>query len=169
MLKYLGADVTFSEIPDEVTLCIWVSGCPNKCEGCCSPELRENIGTILCYDSIKKLVEANNGVTCICFMGGDQEPGYINLMALYVKKYWPHLLIAWYSGNDTLSKDIDISNFNFIKIGHYDKDKGPLTSRTTNQRMYEVQMSREEDNAGNVVYGLVDMTYKFWKDDKGNS
>ena len=28
MLKYLNAPVTFAEVPDEITLCINITGCP---------------------------------------------------------------------------------------------------------------------------------------------
>ena len=34
MLKYLNTQVTFSEIPDEITLCINITGCKVGCEGC---------------------------------------------------------------------------------------------------------------------------------------
>lgn len=32
MVKYTDIQVTFREIPDEITLCINISGCPNHCE-----------------------------------------------------------------------------------------------------------------------------------------
>lgn len=34
MLKYTDTRVTFSEVPDEVTLCINISGCLCHCEWC---------------------------------------------------------------------------------------------------------------------------------------
>ena len=39
MLKYLDTMVTFSEIPDEVTLCINLTNCPYHCPDCHSKEL----------------------------------------------------------------------------------------------------------------------------------
>lgn len=47
MVKYTDSQVTFREIPDEITLCINISGCPNHCEGCHSSYLAEDIGTKL--------------------------------------------------------------------------------------------------------------------------
>ena len=39
MLKYLNCQVTFAEVPDEISLCINITNCPNRCPGCHSPEL----------------------------------------------------------------------------------------------------------------------------------
>ena len=44
MIKYTGCAVTFSEVPDEVSLCIEISNCPGHCAGCHSPYLREDTG-----------------------------------------------------------------------------------------------------------------------------
>ena len=34
MLKYVNHDIVFQEFPDEVTLAINLSCCPNGCTGC---------------------------------------------------------------------------------------------------------------------------------------
>ena len=34
MLKYANFDIVFQEVPDEVTLAINISNCPNQCVGC---------------------------------------------------------------------------------------------------------------------------------------
>ena len=44
MPKYIDARVTFSEVPDEISLCISITGCPYRCFSCHSPHLREDIG-----------------------------------------------------------------------------------------------------------------------------
>ena len=51
MVKYVNTEVVFEEIPDEITLAINVSNCPNQCPGCHSPYLREDIGEDL-YTSL---------------------------------------------------------------------------------------------------------------------
>lgn len=89
-------------------------------------------------------------------MGGDVEPRLVNDLAWHVKRLG--LLTCWYSGREKLSPDIDIENFNFIKLGPYIPKYGPLNVETTNQKFYEVQMSRELDESGNPVYGLMDIT-----------
>ena len=94
-------------------------------------------------------------------MGGDAEPATINDLASYVKESYTNIKTAWYSGRQELSKDIEIKNFNAIKLGPYIEELGPLNSKTTNQRFYEVL--QVVDVEGKLYYGLSDVTYKFWK------
>ena len=163
MLKYVDTKVTFAEVPDEISLCINISNCPNHCEGCHSPYLAEDAGINLTFDTLLTMCYINNGITCVSFMGGDSEPEYINKLANVIKVGELPIKVAWYSGKQELPKDIDIKNFNFIKLGPYIEELGGLKSPTTNQRMYEVKMSRELDEDGNPVYGLEDITNLFWK------
>ena len=158
MLKYVDSAVTFSEIPDEITLCINISNCPCHCKGCHSSYLAEDIGEELNIDSLHELISNNKGITCISFMGGDSNPKEVDHLASIVKEYYS-LKTAWYSGVQALSKDIHIWNFSFIKLGPYIEKMGPLNSKTTNQRMYEVVYSHYE--YGTAGYELNDITYKF--------
>lgn len=156
-LKYTDIKVTFAEIPDEISLCINISNCPCLCKNCHSSYLAEDIGIILTISELKKIIDVSNGISCIAFMGGDSSPATVNTLAKYVKEKYPKLKVAWYSGRQELSKDIDLQNFNFVKLGPYNEDLGPLNSRTTNQRYYEVK----KNESGN--YYLEDNTYKFWR------
>lgn len=168
MLKYVDAKITFSEIPDEITLCINISNCPCHCKGCHSSYLSENIGTKFDKDELIKLLINNIGITCISFMGGDSDPIYINWLANSIRKMnngepnnFANVKIAWYSGRSEISKDIELKNFDYIKIGPYIEELGPLNSKTTNQKMYKVFKDKYED--GTFGYELEDITYKFWK------
>lgn len=150
-MKYVETLVTFQEIPDEITLCINISNCPIHCKGCHSSHLWEDIGDILNKNSLAKLIANNIGITCISFMGGDQDPAYINDLAYWIKSNLL-LKVAWYSGKQSLPNEINLEFFDFIKLGSYIEELGPLNSKTTNQRFYKVN---------NEV--LEDITYKFWK------
>ena len=152
MLKYLNTQVTFSEVPDEITLCINITGCKIGCKNCHSSYLAEDIGNKLNSDSIKELISNNKGITCICFMGGDSNPLEVDALAQWVKINYP-IKTAWYSGRQELSKDINLNNFNFIKLGPYVEDLGPLNSKTTNQRFYKIEEGK-----------LIDITNLFWRD-----
>ena len=160
MLKYVNSEVTFSEIPDEITLCINISNCPCHCKGCHSSYLAEDIGEELTLDKIYKLIDNNEGITCICFMGGDSSPKEIDMFARLIKDLYD-IKVAWYSGKQELSKDINLSNFNYVKLGPYIEELGPLNSKTTNQRMYRVAYNHYDD--GTSGYELEDITYKFLK------
>lgn len=161
MLKYVNYDIVFQEIPNETTLAINISNCPCHCKGCHSSYLAEDIGNFLDLGALMRLIDKNEGITCVAFMGGDSDPQSVSMLAGIVQT--KGLLTAWYSGRQELSKDIDIKNFNFIKLGPYIEELGGLKSPTTNQRMYEVKMCRELDEDGNPVYGLEDITNLFWK------
>lgn len=156
MLKYVDTLVSFQEVPDEISLCINLSNCPNMCEGCHSSYLREDIGTLLTFTELESLIRKNKGISCIALLGGDNDPKAINELAQQVKSNFPNLQVAWYSGKASLSPDISLENFNYIKLGPYIEDLGPLSSKTTNQTMYQILFSDDR-------FIMLDITFKFWK------
>ena len=74
---------------------------------------------------------------------------------IYTKyKYIKHnynLKVAIYSGRNNVESDF-YEVFDYIKIGEYKEEFGPLNKETTNQRLYEIGAD-----------GIKDITYKFWK------
>lgn len=157
MLKYVDTQVVFAEVPDEITLAISISGCPCHCKGCHSAYLAEDIGVSLSEAGLTLLIEANEGISCIAFMGGDASPEEVSLHAGFIKSMYPNLKVAWYSGRQELSKEIDINNFDFIKLGPYQEENGPLNNPNTNQKFFQV-----------VDGELIDITYKFWNNETEN-
>lgn len=156
MLKYHNFDIVFQEIPDETTLAINITGCPFRCHNCHSPHLREDAGEPLTEEALLSILERyGSGVTCICIMGGDARPEDVQALARHIKRELGYKS-AWYSGAEALPECIDTRNFDFIKVGPYKEEFGGLRSEKTNQRLYKV----EEDG------GLVDITYKFAKQNK---
>ena len=155
MLKYVDTKVTFSEVPNEITLCINISNCPCHCSNCHSSYLAEDIGEPLDLQHLTNLIDSNKGITCVCIMGGDANPSEVDDIAQYIKEYYSNLKVGWYSGRDYISKDINLENFNYIKYGHYDENKGPLNSKTTNQVMLEIEV------VDNKVFKK-DITSKLW-------
>ena len=151
MLKYVDTKIVFQEIPDEITLAINISNCPCHCKNCHSSYLAEDIGEELNSHSLKGLIDNNKGITCISFMGGDSNSSDIDALAQWVKIYYP-LKVAWYSGRQELAKEINLKWFDFLKLGPYIEELGPLNNKTTNQRFYKV-----------VNDELIDITSVFWK------
>lgn len=154
MLKYLNTDVTFQEVPGETTLCINITNCPCHCEGCHSSYLAEDVGEPLSALELHNLLLLNRGITCVCFMGGDSEPNWVDFLAYWVRKGFDNIKVAWYSGRQELSNKINLKHFDFIKLGPYSQNIGGLDKPTTNQVFYRVEHPGEK---------LVDETYKFWK------
>lgn len=153
-MKYVNTGVVFQEVPDEVTLSINISNCPCHCMGCHSEYLWEDIGEPLNVMSLDVMLrEYGHDITCVAFMGGDATPGEVDSLAAWVRKNYPHLKIAWYSGRALQSRDIHLENFDYIKLGPYVESCGPLNSKTTNQRMYKVSADKT----------LKDITKQFWK------
>lgn len=154
MVKYYNYDIVFAEIPDETTLALNITNCPNRCKGCHSPHLQKDIGHILNEDELKALLgNYGRSVTCVCFMGGDAAPFEIAELSEKTKYFMPHLKTAWYSGGKCLPENFPYKDFDYIKLGSWDESAGPLTSRTTNQHLYRI----------NAEGDMEDMTYRFWK------
>ncbi len=155
MLKYVETKEVFAEIPDEITLAISISGCPVRCKACHSKYLWNDIGEPLTVEALALMAEKHRGVSCICFMGGDNDPAEVNRLAAWVKGNTT-ISTAWYSGRDEISTEIELQNFDYVKIGRYDEEAGPLNSGKTNQRLWRVN----HDTDG---HHLTDITHRFWK------
>ena len=140
MIKYVGYDIVFQEIPDETTIAVNLSLCPNHCRGCHSPYLWNDCGEELTAEALDGLLSDYVGeATCVCFMGGDNDPKAVERLAKHVReKYAGKFLTAWYSGKPDFPADFDASAFDFVKIGPYIPEKGPLNKPTTNQRLYRM-------------------------------
>lgn len=148
-MKYVSTDIVMKEIPNEVSLSVFISGCPNHCEGCHSKFLWEDKGHILCESSIEREIRNSLSIiTCVVLMGGDQDPFRVLELANYIKCKFPELKVAWYSGRNVLPSHC--CDLDFVKLGPYMPQFGPLDSPTTNQRFYE-----------RGVHGWVDKTYLF--------
>lgn len=151
-MKYYNCDIVFAEIPDETTLAINLTGCPNRCPGCHSPHLQEDTGTLLDERELAFLLDRyGGGITCLCFMGGDAFPPEVASMAEKARRLCPGLHTAWYSGSDSIPEDAFCA-FDYIKTGRYVESLGPLDSPSTNQRLYRIEDGRS-----------IDITSRFWK------
>lgn len=153
MVKYWNTDVTFEEIPDEVSLCFNITQCQNNCVGCHSPYLKKDIGVELTELELDKAIKRESGVTCVCFMGEGNDQHRLLELIKGVKDHYG-LKVALYSGRDSV-EEILIKNLDYIKVGSYRIDKGGLNCVSTNQRLYAVLTTTDG-------YNLVDITKRFW-------
>lgn len=144
MLKYLHTAITFREVPNEISLCISISGCIQHCLGCHSPELWEDIGTPLTIENIIKLIEKNEGITCLCLLGGERDIDTIINIFKNIKKKYSQLKTAWYCGLDDIPSDKEtiITVLDYYKVGHFELRLGGLDSPKTNQKFYKKVLLR---------------------------
>lgn len=147
MLRYADYDIVFQEIPDEVTLAINLSNCPNRCKGCHSPYLQEDIGAPLTEDSLSVLLQKyGKAVTCVCFMGGDASPADLERLAGYLQhQNITPVKVGWYSGKPELPAGLSTQHFQYIKLGPYIESRGGLKSEQTNQRLYKIEQGKMND------------------------
>lgn len=151
-MKYADTAITFSEVPDEVSLCFSISNCPNHCPECHSRYLWEDVGNELTESVIDSYVSTyKDEITCVCLMGGDADPLRVLDLAKHIKETFPNIKTAWYSGMDFIDLS-EIDYIDYVKIGRFDERFGPLDRQTTNQRMYR-----------KTGKDWKDITDKFWK------
>ena len=140
--------VVLEEIPDRVSLAVDISNCRGNCVGCHSPFLKKDIGRELTPEVIDRLVADNFGVNCFLFLGEGRDPEALLDLAEHVHSLG--LEVAVYSGRETV-EDIFWNYFDYIKLGPYRPECGPLNNPSTNQRLYRVENARP-----------VDITARFW-------
>ena len=149
MIKYVPGltDIVLEEIPHKVTLAVEISNCQGSCVGCHSPFLKDNIGEELTGSIIDELISKNFGVNCFLFLGEGRDPETLLSLARHIRSSHPAIEVAVYSGRTHVEEEM-FDAFDYVKVGPYIAEFGPLNSRTTNQRLYH---HRE------------DITSEFWK------
>ncbi len=141
MLKIYSYDIVCQEVPDEISLALNISGCPNHCPGCHSPWLWGDEGEPMTEELMERLIgQYERAITCVCFMGGDAAPEEIQEAASWIKTKYPDLKTAWYSGRQVPPEWFDITTLDFIKLGPYIEALGGLKSPGTNQAIYRIYM-----------------------------
>jgi len=142
-LKYLGYDIVMQEVPNEISLAINISGCQHRCKGCHSEYLWEYKGNYI-KDDIQNIISEYDGlITCVCFMGGEQNIVELQSLIMYVKSIG--LKTCLYSGEDDISKLSCLFEYcNYIKCGRYieelstdDNIQYGIKLATSNQHIYK--------------------------------
>lgn len=146
-LKYISYSVVCEEVPDEISLVINISGCPHKCEGCHSKYLWNYTGQYI-SDNIDAILNIySDYITCVCFMGGDQNIDELFMLCKKIKNRYK-LKTCVYSGLDDIhvfDRHMNKKLIDYLKIGRYIQELGGLDSDKTNQRMYRISDGSIED------------------------
>ena len=157
MLKYLGGTIVASEVPDELSLAIVISGCTHQCPDCHSKYSWKDTGQPLLEHLPIILKQYKQYITCVCLMGGDQDQSELREICQQV--HAEGLKTCLYTGLDEMSQINKrlLDELDYIKLGRFDKKAGPLNSPTTNQRMYMKDISPFEETED-----WFDITERFW-------
>jgi len=148
MIKYIKdmTTVVFEEIPDKISVAINITNCQNNCIGCHSQFLKNNTGETLDENEIDEIMKREDGINCFLFMGeGNDIPRLIELNQ-YVKDTYK-IETGIYSGSEAVP-EVYYVLFDYVKVGPYKSEYGPLNNPTTNQVLY---------------YHGKNITDKFWK------
>ena len=148
MIKYDNVLLTFTEVPDEISMCINCTCCPLRCKECFEPWLQKDYGRELTFDELDRLTAQCPGITCVCFMGGIND--YNTLYHLMAHLKYRGYKIAIYSGHPHMQPGI-MDLVDYYKVGPYMPEYGGLDKPTTNQRFWKKEWNNE----------WVDITYKF--------
>ena len=137
MIKYVPelTDIVLEEIPDKVTLAVEISNCRGSCIGCHSPFLKQDIGVELTPAAVDRMIADNFGVNCFLLLGEGKDPEALLRIAEHLRLHHPDLERAVYSGRAEVEPEI-YAAFDYVKVGPYIAEAGPLNEPTTNQRLY---------------------------------
>jgi len=144
--------IVFQEVPNEISLCFCVTGCPLRCEGCHSPELRDpNLGEILTTENYCDMLVKYKGLaTNVLFMGGEWYPEILSYYLELAQTIGYSTCL--YTGEYIVSKEI-LANLDYIKVGPYEINKGGLSSKNTNQVFIDIKNDEV-------------LNHKFWRDNE---
>lgn len=137
MLRFANYDIVFQEFPDEVTLAINLSGCPFRCPGCHSQYLWDDVGEELTIERLLQLADHyGTSITCVGLMGGDNDAVEVLRLLDELREARPRLRTGWYSGREQLPIFFgDYRSPDYVKLGPWREELGPLSAVTTNQVM----------------------------------
>ena len=144
-LKYLGYAIVFQEVYNETTLAFSISGCPYHCNGCHSQYLWEYEGDNL-IENMEQIINKYGGyITCVCFMGGDQNMDEL-IEALRICKNIG-LKTCVYSGSSDMLKFKDaLPYLDWLKLGgyaerlkSYNHIEHGVKLATANQHLYKIE------------------------------
>ncbi len=136
--RYVCHTVGTLEVPDEVSLIYTISGCPLRCPGCHSADLRNpDLGRTLDTRVLAETLERYAGLaSCVCFLGGEWQPHA--LIALLQLTRAKGLATCLYTGSEHID-DAIAAHLDYLKLGPFIAARGGLDRPGTNQRFLDLR------------------------------
>ena len=106
--------------------------------------------TVAEVNELAKELKENYGIDCFLFMGEGKDHSRLMELVRYIKENYT-IKVAIYSGRDKVETEY-YGLFDYVKVGGYKEEYGPLNKETTNQKLFKVKDGKLYEN----------ITYKFW-------
>lgn len=168
LVPVVSTGITLNEVPDKVAFFIELGSCTQRCKGCHSKELWEEVKEPTSLDILLKEVEKaiDKGANAIVLMGGTCNGLNIKELSTILQALSDIAPTCLYSGSDDqkLNRFIaENTNITWIKTGSYKEELGGLSSPTTNQRFYRKEYEEIFKNHHYLMTKmvLVDCTHLF--------
>lgn len=141
LVPVVSTGITLNEVPDKVSFFIELGSCTQRCKGCHSKELWEEVKEPTSLDFLLKEAEEaiDKGANAIVLMGGTCNGLNIKELSTILQELSEIAPTCLYSGSDDqrLNRFLaENTNITWIKTGSYKEELGGLSSPTTNQRFY---------------------------------
>ena len=160
MIKYVTSQITTTEVPGLISRCFSISNCGKQCKNCHSPELQGDNGDPLTEDVLKKYIEEDKGkpIDCYVFLGEGKDNTTLKKLFKIVKD--AGYKVCLYTGDDNFNIYDNFYGFiDYLKIGHYNENRGGLNSPGTNQKFYEIKY---DEYLGSKACNIKDCTHYFY-------
>lgn len=141
LVPVVSTGITLNEVPDKVAFFIELGSCTQRCKGCHSKELWEEVKEPTSLDALLKEAEEaiDKGANAIVLMGGTCNGLNIKELSTILQALSDIAPTCLYSGSDNQKLNrffAENTNITWIKTGSYKEELGGLSSPTTNQRFY---------------------------------
>jgi anaerobic ribonucleoside-triphosphate reductase activating protein len=137
MFNSFEPQVLFQEVPDHISLCFTITGCPVRCKGCHSKDTwPSTAGTHLSDERFNRyLTQYSQYVSCVLFFGGEW---CLEALCSKLKKARESgMSTCLYTGLNDVPDTLK-SLLTYIKTGPYIRTLGGLENPNTNQRFIEL-------------------------------
>lgn len=137
-LKIAQVSTGFIEVPNHISLCVYTQGCKRQCKDCHNP-------TLWSFDGGEKVLEIeaelliNEHPMCdyVVYLGGEPLDQLQGLIAFSKEFKKLNKRICLYTGYQFSEIDKELLKYIDIVVdGEFVKEKGPVTSKTTNQKIW---------------------------------
>ena len=168
LIPVVSTGITLNEVPDKIAYFIELGSCTQRCKGCHSEELWEEVKSPMSLEDVlrgaEKVVES--GANAIVLMGGTCNKMSTQDLLKVLDGLSEIAPTCLYSGLDDEKLNrffAEETNITWIKTGSYKEELGGLSSPTTNQRFYRKEyevVSKAHQYAYHKLV-LVDCTHLF--------